>query len=59
MVACWDGCINIIYMGQFKAAFVKETPCLRDLWSSSKEQVDKHVRKHDPVGSLQIPKGVL
>lgn len=50
MVACWDGCINIIYMGRFKAAFVKEIPCLRVLWSSSKEKVDKHVRKHDPVG---------
>lgn len=48
-MASQDGCENIIYMGWFKAAFVKEIPLLRDLWSSSKEQVDKHVCKHDPV----------
>jgi len=47
--ACWNGCINMIYAGGFKIAFVKEILLLRNLWGSSKEKVDKHVCKHDPV----------
>lgn len=39
----------MIYAGGFEVAFVKEIPLLRNLWSSSKEKVDKHVCKHDPV----------
>lgn len=47
--ACWGGYRSVIYVGGLESAFVTEFPLLGSLWSSSKEKVDRHVCKHDPV----------
>lgn len=44
-----SGCINMICMGEFKKDFIKEIPLLVNLWSSSKENVKKHLCERDPV----------